>query len=68
MKIIIDTESEKKEALRKQKEEALHEQSSEFTEIACDPMFLIPTTIIIFILFWVSPLGDACRKILANGG
>lgn len=68
MKIIIDTESEKKEILRQQKEEALHKQSSEIIELICDPIFLIPATIIYFIVFWVGPLGDVCRRALANGG
>lgn len=68
MKIIIDTETEKKEQKRKQREEALREQNLENLEIVCDPVFLIPTTILLFLIFWFgSPIGDVCRQALASG-
>lgn len=69
MKIIIDTENEKKSKEEKEREEALWKQEQEERlAIACDPVFLIPTTILLFLIFWFgSPIGEYLRQLLVNG-
>ncbi len=70
MKIIIDTENEKKSKEEKEREEALWKQEQEERlAIACDHVFLIPTAILLFLIFWFgSPIGEYLRQLLANGG
>lgn len=70
MKIIIDTENEKKSKEEKEREEALWKQEQEERlAIACDPVFLIPTAILLFLIFWFGgPIGEYLRQLLANGG
>ena len=69
MKIIIDTENKKKNKEEKERDDALWKQEQEERlAIACDSVFLIPTTILLFLIFWFgSPVGDVCRQALASG-
>lgn len=69
MKIIIDTENKKKNKEEKERDEALWKQEQEERlAIACDSVFLIPTTILLFLIFWFgSPIGEYLRQLLVNG-
>lgn len=63
MIIIIDTENKEK----KQKENLRRKQEIDQVQwVLSEPLFYIPTAILLFVIFLFSPVGAGCRQILTN--